>query len=124
MQACFSVIPAAAALFSFDPSVAQPPLPLQEFFPAQECFSTLVLVEVILPLSCACGVAAVARVMVPESRPARAADIITEFFEGFIEIGPLVRKSLSGEPSSLEFLACKLYDEEARFYSCGAIKTH
>jgi len=82
LQACFSVTPAAAALLSLDPSVAQPPLPLQEFLPAQACFSTFAfLVVVAEPVSCG---AAFTRVMVPLSKPVRAAVNSAEFFEIFI----------------------------------------
>ncbi len=85
MQACFSVTPAAAALLALDPSVAQPPLPLQEFLPAQACFSTLAFLVVVADDPVSCGFA-LRLVMDPLSIPVRAAASTAEFFEIFINV--------------------------------------
>ena len=71
--------------------VLQPPLPLQEFFPAQECFSTVDFFEA-LPVDfwlLSVGLippvgAATSRVMVPPIRPAKAAPVNKELFETFM----------------------------------------
>jgi hypothetical protein len=82
--------------FALQPSalVLQPPLPLQEFFPAQACFSTFAFFAffVVVPASGAAvswkaapgAGAAFTRVMVPPSRPVRAAVSNKEFFEAFM----------------------------------------
>src|SRR5579863_1812704 len=107
-----------AVRYFFDPSVAQPPLPLQEFLPLQPlspelqpplplhelrplqpCFSTL--------SSAACPAmglragllvfaAVAARAAVPPSKPVKAAVSTTEFFESFMTL-----ISLRGLASSL-----------------------
>jgi hypothetical protein len=70
--------------------VLQPPLPLQEFLPAQECFSTFAafLVDFLavlwLPVSWDEGAAA--RATVPPSKPVNAAVRMSEFFETFMSI--------------------------------------
>src|ERR1039457_5984639 len=83
--------------YILEPSVAQPPLPLQEFLPAQACFSTGDFLFEDLPVDFwllfvgppLVG-AATSRVMVPPIRPAKAADANTELFETFIVFPLLV----------------------------------
>jgi len=72
-------------MFFLDPSVAQPPLPLQEFFPAQACFSTFVVLFFAVSWLAESGDSgAAARATVPPSNPVNAAVKISEFFEIFI----------------------------------------
>src|ERR1039457_1086640 len=71
--------------------VLQPPLPLQEFFPAQACFSAVDFFEA-LPVDfwlLSVGLmpllgAATSRVMVPPIRPAKAAVANTDLFDTFM----------------------------------------
>jgi len=74
--------------------VEQPPLPLQEFLPAQECFSTVDFLLEALPVdfwALSVGLmppvgAATSRAMVPPISPAKAAVANTEFFETFMVV--------------------------------------
>src|SRR5580704_17862817 len=70
--------------------VLQPPLPLQEFLPAQECFSTFAVFLVdflaVLWLAVSWAAGAAARATVPPSKPVSAAVRISEFFETFMPV--------------------------------------
>jgi hypothetical protein len=71
--------------------VLQPPNPLQEFFPAQECFADVAFLDALpvvfwgalSPLIPLAG-AATTRATVPPIRPANAAVANTELFETFM----------------------------------------
>jgi hypothetical protein len=74
--------------------VAQPPLPLQEFLPAQECFSTFAallafadLVDFWPPPAPPAG-AAFTLATVPPNRPVKAAATTRELFETLIFSSP------------------------------------
>ncbi len=75
--------------------VLQPPLPLQEFFPAQACFSTFFLASKVIPASIALAddipepepgaeTPAFKRAIVPPRRPVKAAVNTRELLETFI----------------------------------------
>src|ERR1017187_9735456 len=74
--------------------VLHPPLPAQEFLPAQACFSTLAdLVDLVPfwppPLTPPAGSAFILAT-VPPSNPVKAAAITRELFETFIFSSPLL----------------------------------
>src|SRR6185437_11310897 len=90
--------------------VEQPPLPLQEFLPAQECLSALAVVDFDLDLDFAFVVESVlswgeatARAAVPPSKPARAAAVASEVLVIFIVFLLLVRSLL---PVTLRVTYC------------------
>jgi len=78
--------------------VEQPPCPLQEFFPAQECFAEVDFLLEALPVDfwlLPAGFmppagAAISRSTVPPIRPAKAAVANTELFETFMVFPLLV----------------------------------